>query len=219
MDSSTDLDIRCEGVPNDPSVAMILVNGIEVDRVPTLYSHLKQRVEYSENAHCRQFCCWTPCVFNVYETNHMVIMDLFRRLHTWKGPPKTKSDTIWFRSALLRILSIVPNPPPELGKRWREAETDELFRDLREISLHWHFIHLTKAWMASGARTCGHFIEKLSAQDMIKTRQAILKVVQNVLLFYADTRPDIWTDTKQNMKLHALRKLEEHKRGKEILSS
>lgn len=213
--ASTDLEIRCERVPNDPCFAVITVNGIEVDRVPTLYSYLKKKAEYSESQRCRLFCCWTPCVFDIYETDHVVIMDLFRRLQDWKGPPVSKSDTIWFRAALMRILTVLPNPPPELRTRWTNADVQEVFQDLREISLHWHFIHFTKAWMVSGARACGGVLGKISEHDVIKTRQAIMKVIQSVLVFYADTSPDIWTDTKQNMKLHALRKLDEHKKEKD----
>lgn len=191
--------VSCETIPGNPMLASIRVDGIEVDRVPTLYSYLKNNVKLSEHKQCQRFCCWVPCVFDVYEANHALMMNVFWRLQDWKGPPSNKADQIWFRTALLRILSFVPNPPPGLEERWKSVDIGELFLDLQKISLHWHFFDLKGSLLKRCMRRVQRFLEKTAPQ------RTTTKILRSVFDIYC-TREDIFSITKQSLENHALRK-------------
>lgn len=199
--ASVHYDARCERIPGDPTMALVSVNGIEVDRVPTLYYFLKKKAAYSENNTCQSYCFCLPCVFHIYKSNHLMIMDLFRRLQEWKGPPTKESDIIWFRSALLRLLLVIPNPPSGLEERWKSASIATIFYDLQEISLHWHFIPWTSALVSTTSKTCRLWIQRNSA------KQGIFRMIELFLSFYIESKSDIWTETKEAMQRHAYQKL------------
>jgi hypothetical protein len=187
-----ELDIRCEGNPGNPGEAILTVNGIEVDRVPTLYYYLKRKSDTS--------CI--PCTSHIYRNDYEIILSIFEKIQTWNGAPKTEDDIHWFRMSLLRILSLVPNPPKGLKEKWWEGNPKDIFEDLRMLSLHWHFVDVPSVIFGMTLSGCTKLTKKS------KRFESLAKTMQSILDIYGGYHMDVWQQTLLRMRQHATRKFQ-----------
>lgn len=182
-----DIDISCRVDPSDVCVAEVLLNGIVVDRVPTLLGYMM------ESGARRCSCCGS---FRMSVYNMKIVQDLLEKIVEWNGPPNEKEEEMWFRNAMLRILQMVPNPPDGLEEKWRSAPIESVFEDLRTVIAYWHFVNVNKeAALFLGVKCLRVFNRKSPGPTQF---------LKNVVSYFASGK-DVREETMDRLRMHGLR--------------